>query len=162
MSAVPATAGAAPAPSEGGREAGLAFVRRNAWTLGLLLLLAALFVFTKIIQPRYGVPGIQGLAIGVMPLAFAAAGQAIVVLSGGVDLSIGSIMALTNVTAAVLMQGQSPEATQEVRGHECMHAAPSICRQAAGQRADRGGEAVQGHRRRSHGWRQPRGNSGCR
>jgi len=110
MSAVPTTAGAAPGTTEGGREAGLAFVRRNAWTIGLLVLLAALFVFTKLIQPRYGVPGIQGLAIGVMPLAFAAAGQAIVVLSGGVDLSIGSIMALTNVTAAVLMQGQSPEA----------------------------------------------------
>ena len=35
-----------------------------------------------------GSPGIQGLAISVLPLALAAAAQAIVVISGGIDLSI--------------------------------------------------------------------------
>jgi ribose transport system permease protein len=90
-------------------EAAIAWARRNAWTLGLLVFLAALFVFTKIIQPRYGVPGVQGLAISVLPLAMAAVAQAIVVISGGIDLSIGSMMALTNVVAASLMEDQSPE-----------------------------------------------------
>ena len=85
------------------------WARRNAWTLGLLGFLAALLAFTKIIQPSYGVPGIQGLAISVLPLALAAVGQAIVVISGGIDLSIGSIMALTSVVSAVLMEGQSEE-----------------------------------------------------
>jgi ribose transport system permease protein len=83
--------------------------RRNAWTLGLLGFLAFLLVFTKLIQPRYGVTGIQGLAISVLPLALAAVAQAIVVISGGIDLSIGSMMALVNVVAAVLMKGQSEE-----------------------------------------------------
>ena len=41
--------------------------------------------------------GIQGLAISVLPIAFAAVAQAIVVISGGIDLSVGSIMALTSV-----------------------------------------------------------------
>jgi ribose transport system permease protein len=86
-----------------------AFARRNAWTLGLLGFLAVLLVFTKIIQPSYGAPGIQGLAISALPLAFAAVAQAIIVISGGIDLSIGSMMALTSVTAAVLMEGQSGE-----------------------------------------------------
>ncbi len=86
-----------------------AFARRNAWTLSLLAFLALLLVFTKIIQPSYRVPGIQGLAISALPLAFAAVAQAIVVISGGIDLSIGSVMALTSVTAAVLMEDQSPE-----------------------------------------------------
>ena len=36
-------------------------------------------------------------------MAFAAAGQAIVVISGGIDLSIGSVIALTNAIAAVLL-----------------------------------------------------------
>lgn len=90
-------------------DAILAWVRQNAWTLGLLAFLAFLFVFTKVIQPRYGVPGIQGLAISVLPLALAAVAQAIVVISGGIDLSIGSMMALTNVVAASLMEDQSPE-----------------------------------------------------
>ncbi len=86
-------------------DAVVGFARRNAWTLGLLAFLAALLIFTKAIQPNYGVPGIQGLAISVLPLALAAVAQAIVVISGGIDLSIGSMMALTSATAAVLMDG---------------------------------------------------------
>ena len=39
----------------------------------------------------------------------AAVAQAIVVISGGIDLSVGSMMALTSVTAAVLMKDQSEE-----------------------------------------------------
>jgi ribose transport system permease protein len=85
------------------------WARRNAWSLGLLAFFAALLVFTKLIQPRYGVTGVQGLAISVLPLALAAVAQAIVVISGGIDLSIGSMMALTNVVAASLMLGRSDE-----------------------------------------------------
>jgi ribose transport system permease protein len=84
-----------------------AWGRRNAWTLGLLVFLVILLAFTKFIQPSYGVTGVQGLAISVLPLALAAVGQAIVVISGGIDLSIGSIMALTSVIAASQMLGQS-------------------------------------------------------
>ena len=65
-----------------------------------------MLVFTKLIQPNYGAPQIQGLAIGVLPVALAAIAQAIVVISGGIDLSVASMMALTSVTAAVLMDGQ--------------------------------------------------------
>jgi ribose transport system permease protein len=90
-------------------DAFVGWARRNAWTIGLVAFLVLLLAFTKIIQPRYGVPGIQGLAISVLPLALAAVAQAIVVISGGIDLSIGSMMALTNVVAASLMKGQSDE-----------------------------------------------------
>lgn len=104
------SATAAPVARSAGRAAVIASAaRRNAWMLGLLALLAGLLVFTKIIQPNYGVTGVQGLAISVLPLALAAVAQAIVVLSGGIDLSIGSMMALINVVAAVLMDGQSEQ-----------------------------------------------------
>jgi ribose transport system permease protein len=86
------------------------WVRRNTWTPGLLALLALVFAFTKLIQPTYGVSGIQGLAISVLPLALAAVAQAMVVIAGGIDLSIGAMMALTNVVAASQMRGQSEEA----------------------------------------------------
>jgi ribose transport system permease protein len=86
-----------------------AWARNNAWSLGLVAFLALLLVFTRFIQPTYGVTGIQGLAISVLPLALAAVAQAIVVISGGIDLSIGSMMALTSVVSAVLMEGQSEE-----------------------------------------------------
>jgi ribose transport system permease protein len=85
------------------------FLQRNAWTLGLIGFLALLLVFTKLIQPSYGVTGVQGLAISVLPLALAAVAQAIVVISGGIDLSIGAIMALTGVVSASLMKGQPEE-----------------------------------------------------
>ncbi len=84
-------------------------VRRNGWTLGLLAFLAALLVFTKIIQPNYGALGIQNLAVSVMPLAMAAVAQAIIVIGGGIDLSIAAMMALTSVVSAELMNGQSEE-----------------------------------------------------
>jgi ribose transport system permease protein len=83
------------------------WARRNGWILSLLGFFALLLVFTKLIQPSYGVAGVQGLAISVLPLALAAVAQAVVVISGGLDLSIGSMMALTSVVAAVLMEGQS-------------------------------------------------------
>jgi ribose transport system permease protein len=86
-----------------------AFAQRNGWVIGLVGFLALLLVFTKLIQPSYGVAGVQGLAISVLPLALAAVGQAIVVISGGIDLSIGAMMALTSVVSASLMKGQSEE-----------------------------------------------------
>lgn len=96
-----------PERSSRGVEALVAALRRNGWTLGLLGILAALLVFTRMIQPTYGVRGIQGLAVSVLPLALAAVAQAFVVISRGLDLSVGSMMALTSVVSARLMQDQS-------------------------------------------------------
>ena len=84
-------------------------VRRNGWVLGLFVLLGLLLVFTRLIQPDYGAAGFGSLARAALPFAFAAAAQTIVVIAGGVDLSIASMMALTSVTAAVLMDGASEE-----------------------------------------------------
>ena len=103
MTAVTAPIGAA-RPRTG---LAMRWVQRNTWTLGLLGLLALLLVFTKLINPDYGRAGIQGLGISVLPLGFAAVAQAFVVIAGGIDLSIGSMMALTSVIAATYMEGQS-------------------------------------------------------
>lgn len=84
-------------------------LRRNAWTLGLLVFLVALLALTKWIQPTYGPIALQGLGTSVLPLALAAVAQAIVVIAGGIDLSIGSMMALTSVISASLMEGQTDE-----------------------------------------------------
>jgi ribose transport system permease protein len=90
-------------------DAVVATARRNTWTIGLLGFLALLLAFTKLIQPSYGVAAVQGLGIGVLPLAFAAVAQAVAVIGGGIDLSIGSMMALTSVVTATAMQGQGEE-----------------------------------------------------
>jgi ribose transport system permease protein len=82
------------------------WARRNVWTVGLIGLLVVFLAVTKVLQPNYGPAAIQGLAIAILPIAFAAVAQAIVVISGGIDLSVGSMMALASVTSAVLMKGQ--------------------------------------------------------
>jgi ribose transport system permease protein len=82
---------------------------REAWVVGLGGLVVLLLIFTKIIQPNYGATGIQNLGLSVLPLALAAVAQTIVVISGGIDLSIASVMALTNVVAATQMVGRSDE-----------------------------------------------------
>ncbi len=84
-------------------------LRRNAWTLSLVGFLAALLAFTKVVQPGYGAIAVQGLGTSVLPLALAAVAQAVVVIGGGIDLSIGSMMALTSVVSAMVMKGQSEE-----------------------------------------------------
>jgi ribose transport system permease protein len=86
-----------------------AVVRRNTWMLCLLAFLVALLVLTKVIQPGYGAIALQGLGTSVLPLALAAVAQAIVVIAGGIDLSIGSMMALTSVVSATAMKGQGNE-----------------------------------------------------
>jgi ribose transport system permease protein len=102
---------AAPVPTTRvrGTEAISAWARHNSWTLGLVAFLVLLFVFTKVIQPSYGAAGIQGLANSMLPLALAAVAQSIIIIAGGIDLSIASMMALTNVVAASQMRGQSEE-----------------------------------------------------
>jgi ribose transport system permease protein len=85
------------------------WLRRNAWTLGLIAFFVILLAFTRVIQPTYGVTGVQGLAISVLPLALAAVAQAVIVIAGGIDLSIGSMMALTSVVSASLMMGRPEE-----------------------------------------------------
>ena len=83
--------------------------RREGWLLGLVGLVMVLLVFTKTIQPSFGAGGIQSLALNVLPLALAAVAQTVVVISGGIDLSIGSMMALTNVVAATQMLNRGDE-----------------------------------------------------
>ncbi len=72
----------------------------DAWTIGLAVVFIGLFVFTLVLRPAYG---LEALAKASLPVAFAAAGQAIVVISGGIDLSIGSVIALINVLSALLL-----------------------------------------------------------
>ncbi|PAP96529.1 ABC transporter permease [Mesorhizobium wenxiniae] len=84
-------------------------VRRQGWVAGLLVLFVVLFVITRLIQPGYGSGDFGSLVRAVLPYAFAVAAQTIVVIAGGIDLSVGAMMALTSVTAASMMDGASEE-----------------------------------------------------
>ena len=88
------------------RNSGISWrlLTRVARLLGMPLLLAASLAATVAIHRDFGAFEIQSLALGALPLALAAAAQAIVVISGGIDLSIGSLIAVSNVLSASLMQ----------------------------------------------------------
>lgn len=80
---------------------------KNRWTLGLVAVLALLFVLTRIIQPDFGASGVESVVRASLPFAFATAAMAVVVIAGGIDLSVASMMAVASVTAARLMDGAS-------------------------------------------------------
>lgn len=78
--------------------------RRHGWTVGSFLLLLALVLYWRSqTTVKWGPFDVQSLAIDALPLCFAACGQAIVILSGGIDLSVGSMMSLANVVSARAM-----------------------------------------------------------
>lgn len=83
------------------------FLERNAWTAGLAGFLLLLLLATKLIQPDFGASGLDSLARSALPFALVTVGMAIVVIAGGIDLSVAAMMAVASVTAAVLMDGST-------------------------------------------------------
>jgi ribose transport system ATP-binding protein len=75
--------------------------------IGMPALLVAFLAATVAIHPGFDSFDTQSIAMAALPLAFAAAAQAVVVISGGIDLSIGSVMAVANVLAASTMRNAS-------------------------------------------------------
>jgi ribose transport system permease protein len=87
------------------RRGGLArVVRRHGWTVGIYVLLFALTLFWRSqTTVKWGPFDVQSLVIDALPLCFAACAQSIVIISGGIDLSVGSMMSLANVVSAKYM-----------------------------------------------------------
>ena len=80
-------------------------IATQGWTLGLVALLVVLLIITKIIQPDFGISGLDSLGRAALPFALATLGMAVVVIAGGIDLSLAAMMAVCSVTAALLMEG---------------------------------------------------------
>lgn len=81
-------------------------IRRNTWVLGLWIVLAVLLVLTRYIEPNFGPAAVAAVAVAALPYAYAAAGQTVAIIGGGLDLSVAAMMAVTTVSAARLMEGQ--------------------------------------------------------
>jgi ribose transport system permease protein len=97
---------AAPATVEPARPAldARRLLRRHGWTVGVYVLLLALVLYWRTATTvPWGTFDVQSLVIDALPLAFVACGQAIVIISGGIDLSVGSMMSLVNVISAKYM-----------------------------------------------------------
>jgi ribose transport system permease protein len=98
------------AAAVGGARRGLSFgrlARRHSWTVGVYVLLLVLVLYWRTIPAKWGSFDVQSLAIDALPLAFAAMAQSIVIVSGGIDLSVGSLISLVNVVSAKYMVDMS-------------------------------------------------------
>jgi len=82
------------------------FRRRQGWVVGVAVLLGVL-VFWRYSQiPAFGPFEVRGIVAGTMTLALLAMAQTVIVISGGIDLSVGAMMVLANCIAARLMLDQ--------------------------------------------------------
>jgi ribose transport system permease protein len=82
---------------------------RHGWTIGVYVLLLLLIIaYAWALAPvAFTSFDLGSIVIGALPLAFAAMAQSVIVISGGIDLSLGVIVAVINVIAASLMEKQS-------------------------------------------------------
>lgn len=81
-------------------------LRRQGWTVGVAGLFVVLLLWRVSQLPNFGAFEIRTITAGTMSLAFLAMAQAVIVISGGIDLSVGSMMVLANCLAALWMDGQ--------------------------------------------------------
>ena len=82
---------------------------RHGWTIGvyvllLLLILAYIWALAPVAFTSFD---LKTIVLGGLPLAFAAMAQSVIIISGGIDLSLGVMVAIINVSAASLMEGKS-------------------------------------------------------
>src|SRR4051794_35930772 len=82
------------------------FLNRNAPALLAYLAFLILMGLYIGLLPRFSSAQAISIANQGMTLAVASLGQTIVILTGGVDLSVGPLIALTNSIAATLMTDQ--------------------------------------------------------
>lgn len=82
------------------------FARRQGWTVGVGVLFVVLLAWQIYLLPRFGDFQIRTITAGAMTLAFIAMAQAVVVISGGIDLSVGAKMVFANSLAAMWMDGR--------------------------------------------------------
>ncbi len=80
--------------------------RRQGWVIGVAVLFVVLLVWRVSQLPDFGAFEIRTITAGTMSLAFLAMAQSIVVISGGIDLSVGSMMVLANCLSALWMEDQ--------------------------------------------------------
>jgi len=82
------------------------WVRDHRDVVVVYLVLGAMITVGSVLSPNFlSAFNVQSIIAAAAALAFVSIGQTFVVLTGGIDLSVGSIMSLITVVAAIHMQG---------------------------------------------------------
>jgi len=86
---------------------GSGLLERQGWVIAVWALLAVLLVWYATLIPVFGEFQITSITKNSLPLVYLAIGQAVIVIAGGIDLSLGSLLLLGNVVAARFMDERS-------------------------------------------------------
>ena len=79
--------------------------RRHAWTAAVIAFFALLLAWNASQTRNFGAFEIQTLLASTLPLAYLAMAQSVVVIGGGIDLSVGAMLVLVNCLSARFMDG---------------------------------------------------------
>jgi ribose transport system permease protein len=81
--------------------------RRHAWTAAVVVFFVLLLTWNASQTRNFGAFEIQTMLASTLALAYLAMAQAVVVIGGGIDLSVGSLLVLANCLSARFMEGTS-------------------------------------------------------
>lgn len=84
------------------RIASLLGLGGKPYSLAIVITIILLVVMTFINPAFYDFYNLSGKLGSILPLMFVALGQTMVILAGGIDLSVGSMIAMVNVTVVTL------------------------------------------------------------
>jgi ribose transport system permease protein len=79
--------------------------RRHAWTVAVIAFFVLLLAWNASQTRNFGAFEIQTLLASTLPLAYLAMAQSVVVIGGGIDLSVGAMLVLVNCLSARFMEG---------------------------------------------------------
>jgi ribose transport system permease protein len=79
--------------------------RRHAWTGAVVVFFVVLLAWSASQTRNFGAFELQTLLASTLPLAYLAMAQSVVVIGGGIDLSVGALLVLVNCLSARLMEG---------------------------------------------------------
>lgn len=83
------------------------FLRANPYLFSLLLMIV-LVTISAVLQDKFFRPGVLSSNLrGLLPLMFLVVGQAMVIIGGGIDLSVGAIVSLVNAVLVTLITPDS-------------------------------------------------------
>jgi ribose transport system permease protein len=81
------------------------FARRHAWTGAVVAFFAVLLAWNASQTRNFGAFEIQTMLASTLALAYLAMAQSVVVIGGGIDLSVGALLVLANCLTARFMEG---------------------------------------------------------
>ena len=91
-----------------GNQGTLAFIRRNAETLTIYLILLALVLVGMFVAPRFtSQENLTNVLVQSVALGLVSIGQTVVIISGGIDISIGATISMVAVYSSGLMAGSA-------------------------------------------------------